>query len=76
MLWEEGLDFEREDKRVSAPGGPQHFLHFHGAIEDTPVELSVYPPWALQQPGPCSITGKAIDRVPIGRVAALLRALR
>ncbi len=75
LLWEEEVDFEREDKVLSGPHGPQHFLHFHFAVEDTAVELSVYPSWALHAPSPCSITGKAMDRVPIGRVAALFRAV-
>lgn len=75
VLEEEGLDWEREDKHIAGPGGAQHFLHFHFAVEDIPVELSVYPPWALDQPSSCSITGQAIDRVPIGRVAVLFRAL-
>lgn len=74
VLWEEEVDVEREDKVLSGPDGPQHFLHFHFAVEDTAFELSVYPSWALNAPSVCSITGKPMDRVPIGRVAALFRS--
>lgn len=76
VLEEADLDAEREDKHLSGPDGPQHFLHFHLEVEDIPVELSVYPPWALQVPSICSITGRPIDRMPIGRVSSLYRSPR
>lgn len=74
LLREEDYELEREDKHIAGPGGTQHFLHFHFEALDIPVELSVYPPWDLEKPSSCSITGRAIDRVPIGRLAVLFRA--
>lgn len=73
-LWLAGYDFERAEVDVVKEGECRRYVHYRFAHRGAPVELSVYAPherWVEQR---SSIDGKPIDRVPAGRVAALLRA--
>lgn len=74
MLWLEGFEVEMREVEALRAGRKQRFVHYHFDVADAPVELSIYDPEELEQIAYSSIDGKAIDRVPVGRVRAMLRA--
>ena len=75
-LWLEGHDAVRREVEVLKDGRFRRFVHYHFETDGAPVELSVYDPEDLDVIAISSIDGKPIDRVPIGRVRALLARSR
>lgn len=72
-LWLEGYEPERTEVQARKDGAFRRFVHYHFEADEVPVEISVYEPEELRRVAMSSIDGKPIDRVPIGRVRALLR---
>lgn len=70
-----GWDAECIERPVLKDGRRQLFVHYRFDVDEAPVELSVYAPEERHRVSICSIEGKPIDRVPIGRLRVLLREL-
>jgi predicted nucleotidyltransferase len=72
-LRQRGHRAERLEHEIWKDGAFHRYLHYHFEVEEVPVELSVYEPAELRIVRFSSIDGRPIDRVPLRRVAALLR---
>ncbi len=67
-----GYEAERLEHLVFKDARWQRFVHYHFDTRGAHVELSVYEPPELHVVRFSSVDGKPIDRVPTGRLLALL----
>jgi hypothetical protein len=69
----EGWCAERVEHEVFNDGRFRRFIHFHFEHRGEAVELSVYEPRELWRVSISSVDGKPIDRVPRGRLLAVVK---
>ncbi len=67
-----GWCVERLEHEVFKDGRFRRFIHFHFEHRGEAIELSVYEPRELWRVSISSVDGKPIDRVPRGRLLALV----